>query len=70
MFAEVVDALKAQPFDIGSLSAAVARQADTTVSVQKRAQAAWLEVVSNMTDTERQRYAVAVEDVLSQKNKR
>ncbi|MEE4187658.1 MAG: periplasmic heavy metal sensor [Roseobacter sp.] len=70
MFVEVVGLIQAQPFDIEVLSAAVARQAETTVSVQKRAQSAWLNVVANMTDAERESYAAAVEEVLGRKPKR
>lgn len=67
MFSAVVSDLRAQPFDPSALEATVAKQAETTVLVQKRAQAAWLDVVSGMTDEERQVYADAVESVLSRR---
>ena len=70
MFAAVISVLRAQPFDPAALEATVAKQAETTVLVQKRVQTAWLEVVSGMTDEERRVYADAVEAVLNKKRKR
>ncbi len=63
-YAEVLNALRAQPFDVAVLAQAVRQQAETTVSVQKAGQGAWLELVSDMTDQERMDYAYAVEEIL------
>lgn len=63
-YAEVLSALRAQPFDASVLAQTVKGQAETTVSVQKAASATWLQVVSDMTDQERMDYAYAVEEVL------
>lgn len=70
MFADVVELLRAQPFDPAALETAVAQQADVTVRVQKRAQAAWFEVVSGMSDAERQDYAQTIEAVLQRRRKK
>ncbi|WP_299678991.1 periplasmic heavy metal sensor [uncultured Roseobacter sp.] len=64
LYRDVLSALRATPFDAGVLAAAAARQAETTIAVQKTAQAAWLDVVAGMSDAERSAYADAVEDVL------
>lgn len=64
MFQDVLGHLRATPFDAQALEAAVARQAAVTVTVQKSAQAAWLGVVTQMSEPERARYADAVEAVL------
>lgn len=70
MFQEVLALLRASPFDAKALEAAVALQANTSVAVQKNAQAAWLEVVTQMSEAERVVYADAVEDVLKRGRKR
>ncbi|MGZ2257561.1 periplasmic heavy metal sensor [Roseobacter sp. A03A-229] len=64
LYRDVLSALRATPFDATVLSAAVLRQAETAVAVQKTAQAAWLAQVSGMSDAERSAYADAVEEVL------
>lgn len=63
-YTEVLTALQAQPFDGSRLAQAVAVQAENTITVQKTAEAAWLELVSEMTDEERVAYARAVEEIL------
>lgn len=70
MFENVISELRSQPFDRAALEATVSKQADTTVQVQRRAQAAWLNVVSGMTDEERAIYADTVEKVLSRRSKK
>jgi len=62
--AEVLAQLRAQPFDIAALEEAVRQQADISLSVQRRVQAAWLQTVSEMTDAQRQTYADDVEELL------
>lgn len=62
---EVLGALRATPFDKDALAGTVARQAETTIAVQKTAQSAWLEMVAGMSDGDRRAYADAVEQVLN-----
>ena len=64
MFVAVVADLRARPFDPDALKATVENQAEVAVQIQQRAQAAWLEAVADMTDTERLDYADAVDAVL------
>lgn len=64
MFAEVLGALRAQPFDKAALTQMVERQAEITVTVQRAAQSAWVELVADMSDAERLDYAFAVEEAL------
>ncbi len=70
MFRDVLVSLRATPFDADALESAVSRQAESSVSVQSRAQRAWLDVVEAMTDAERADYAAKVEDLLSRGPKR
>ena len=70
MFRDVLTSLRASPFDLDTLENLVANQAAVSVSVQRRAQAAWLDVVAAMDDAERARYADAVEEVLKRGRKR
>lgn len=69
MFQNVLSALRATPFDRERLTQAVLQQADTTVAVQRVAAQAWLKVVSEMTDTERAQYVLAVEENLRKRRK-
>ncbi len=69
-FQEVLELLRAQPFDAEALTQAVTEQASTAVFVQQTAQNAWLEVVSNMSESDRRAYADAVERVLKDGRKR
>ncbi|MCV3271213.1 periplasmic heavy metal sensor [Roseobacter sinensis] len=64
LYRDVLATLRATPFDPSALAGAMSRQAETTIAVQKAAQGAWLEVVSDMSDAERSAYADAVEEVL------
>jgi uncharacterized membrane protein len=70
MFQEVLEHLRAVPFDAAALKRSVARQASAAVSTQQAAQAAWLSVVSGMTDAERAAYAEAVEEALRRRQER
>ncbi|MFK7881277.1 periplasmic heavy metal sensor [Roseobacter sp.] len=67
LYNDVLNALRAVPFDADSLATSVAQQADTTISVQQSAQSAWLVVVSQMSDAERQAYADEVENALKKR---
>lgn len=69
LFRDVLDSLRASPFDPAALEALLARQASTTVQVQQAAQAAWMKVVSEMSDAERATYADAVEESLKTRRK-
>lgn len=70
MFANVLENLRATPFDPAALEAAVSKQAQSSVKVQNRVQKAWLDVVSKMNDEERAAYAASVEQYLSRGKKR
>lgn len=65
LFDAVLATLRASPFDAAALQDAASQQAEITVLVQQRAQAAWISAVSRMTDAERMAYAAAVEDILN-----
>ncbi|MEM6563215.1 MAG: periplasmic heavy metal sensor [Pseudomonadota bacterium] len=69
-FREVLDSLRAQPFDRARLESIVDQQAASTVSLQRSAQNAWVTHVAQMSDAERAAYADAVEDVLRRGGKR
>ncbi len=70
MFDKVLTTLRATPFDAAALESVVTSQAAVSVTVQRRAQDAWLEVVAGMDDAERARYADAVEEFLKRGRKR
>ena len=64
MFHEVVEVLRARPFEPQALAEAVSRQAEASVAAQRRLQGAWLGVVAAMSQEERMAYADAVEALL------
>ena len=68
LFEDVLQGLKADPFDPKVLTAATQRQAETAVAVQQAAQRAWIEMVSQMSPKERQEYADAVETSLRKRH--
>jgi len=70
LFTDVLNALEAQPFDRSALEQAVARQAEISVTVQRRVQIAWLARVSTMSDAERLAYAARVKEVVARGPKR
>lgn len=70
MFQDVLKVLRATPFDRDRLAQAVSLQAETTVSVQRSAQRAWLDLVADMSDAERAEYAFAVEENLRRRKPR
>ena len=70
MYDDVVQAMRADPFDAQALQAAVDRQAGIGVAFQQSARAAWLELVAGMSDAERAEYARGVEEALSRRKKR
>lgn len=64
LYSQVLDALRASPFDRATLERVAGQQAQTTVAVQKAVQMAWIDIVADMTDTDRLKYAKIVEEVL------
>jgi uncharacterized membrane protein len=64
MFLEVVEVLRARPFEPQALAEAVSRQSEASVAAQQRVQDAWLGVVGAMSQEERMAYADAVEALL------
>ena len=69
-YVDVLTSLRAEPFDPAVLSAALARQRDTVMSVQDRAQAFWLERIEAMDATERTAFADRIEKILSKPARR
>ena len=70
MYTDVLNALRATPFQPERLEDAVRMQTDASVSVQSAVKAEWLRIVANMSDEARTDYAMAVEDVLKRGPKR
>lgn len=64
-YADVLSALRAEPFDADVLRAALARQRDTVMTVQDRAQALWLDRVRMMDAPARAAFADRIEEALS-----
>lgn len=63
-YAQVIDALRATPFDRAALQAALDAQKATSLKVQSSVQAAWLDRVALMSDEARAAYASGIEEVL------
>ncbi|MEM6887066.1 MAG: periplasmic heavy metal sensor [Pseudomonadota bacterium] len=63
--ADVLGALRADPFIIATLQSAVASQASASVAFQQAAQTAWIEHVAAMSASERADYVQAVEQELA-----
>ncbi|MEM9578292.1 MAG: periplasmic heavy metal sensor [Pseudomonadota bacterium] len=70
IFDRVLTTLRATPFDASALENVISNQAAVSVTVQRRTQEAWLDVVARMDDAERARYADAVEVYLKRGRKR
>ncbi|WP_159976891.1 periplasmic heavy metal sensor [Roseobacter cerasinus] len=64
LYNDVLMALRRPELDLEALSVAVRRQAEASIIVQRRAQTAWLDVISDMPAKERVDYAAAIEEVL------
>ncbi len=69
-FQNVLNSLRATPFDVEALRQVVTEQAEVSVWVQQRAQTAWLNTVAAMSDAERLDYAEEVENLLRRGLKR
>lgn len=64
LFHEVLDSMRATPFDAERMQRLVEDQARVSVAVQQRVQTAWVAAVESMTDQQRAAYADAVEDIV------
>lgn len=69
-FADMLEALRADPMDRAAVEAVLSRQAKGVSDVQLRAQSAWLAKVVEMSADERVQYADKVEDILKRGPKR
>ncbi|MEX3314831.1 periplasmic heavy metal sensor [Sulfitobacter sp. PS-8MA] len=63
-YAQMLAALRAEPFDPAAAQAVLTRQSDAVASVQTAAHAAWLAQVGAMSTAERSAYADALETQL------
>ena len=64
LYAGVLTALHAEPFDPVALKAAAQQQAEAGVTLLQATQTAWIDIVAGMTPEERAAYAQRVEDAL------
>lgn len=63
-YAEMIDALGADPFDRDRVQAILVRQGSAVAQIQDVSQAAWLTAVSEMDAAERSKYIKRIENVL------
>lgn len=63
-YRDVLAALRAESFDPASVGAALSKQREVVGAVQTAAQDAWLKLVAEMSPSERQTYADALEERL------
>ncbi|KUJ76752.1 hypothetical protein AVO45_09590 [Ruegeria marisrubri] len=63
-FRALTEALRAVPFDAGSVQALIDQQADERAAAHLALNRAWLDRVSRMTDDERREYADRIEEVI------
>ena len=63
-FADMLTALRAEPWDRDAVRAVLAQQADGVARVQAVAQEAWLDTIAEMSPQQRADYADTVEAVL------
>lgn len=68
-YAEVVEALRAQPFEPAPLESLVTAQTETSARLQRAAQRAWIALVTEMDDAERAAYADRVADFAQRPHK-
>lgn len=69
LYTDVLDQLRADPFDVVALRGAIDAQAGKTMKIQLLAQSAWVDIVANMSAQERKSYAQSVEDNLKSRAK-
>ncbi|MFC6637597.1 periplasmic heavy metal sensor [Sulfitobacter sp. JBTF-M27] len=67
LYASMIEVLRTEPFDPDDISAIFATQASTAQSLQSRAQAGWLEIVSGMTADDRADVAARLEEALTRR---
>jgi len=63
-YAEMIKALRADPFDSARVQAILTRQGGAVAQIQDVSQAAWLRVVTEMDADERSAYVERIQDVL------
>lgn len=66
-YREMIAALRATPFDPGAVQVVLDRQSSGAVRVQGAAQAAWLNVVSGLSDAERVAYTERMEEQMQRR---
>lgn len=64
LYGEMIEALKADPFDPGRVQSILDRQNDAAVAVQTAAHGVWLERIGAMSLEDRSVYADAVSEVM------
>lgn len=69
VYDDVILQLRADPVDLVALGKTVSQQAEASVAVQRVAQDAWLQIVADMSVSERARYADAVAENLRERRK-
>ncbi|WP_300029066.1 periplasmic heavy metal sensor [uncultured Roseobacter sp.] len=67
LYGDVLEALRAEPFDAAALEQAAQRQAGSGVKVLETTQAAWIGIVSGMSAAERVAYAARIEEALKRR---
>ena len=67
LYTGMIEILRTEPFDPDAISAIFATQARTAQTLQSRAQAGWIEIVSAMTAAERAEVASRLEEALTRR---
>ena len=63
-YRDMINAMRATPFDVAAVEAVLLRQAEGVSRVQAAGQAAWLEAVTSLSDDERAAYSQRMEEAL------
>ncbi|MDF1727014.1 MAG: hypothetical protein P1U53_04600, partial [Sulfitobacter sp.] len=69
-YAQILTALRADSFDTAAVSEILERQARDLRRLQTGAQSKWLEIVTEMSRSERRAYAERLEEVLQRRTRR
>ncbi|MEL6100850.1 MAG: periplasmic heavy metal sensor [Pseudomonadota bacterium] len=64
LYRQVLEALRADPFDAAVVEAVLAKQTSSMLSVQQAAQQAWLQRIGSFSAEERVQYADRLEEIL------
>ena len=64
LYRQVLEALRADPFDAAAVEAVLAKQTSSMLSVQQAAQQAWLQRIGSFSTDDRVRYADRLEEIL------